>query len=88
MFDPMAADGEEDRFSDWSKVINSQLYPLGTIVDEHLFLAIDERGRTFCLIDIMGFLDTNFDRALDMLLTGIEGTPIEVEEDIPSENQH
>lgn len=83
IFDPMVADGEDDRFSEWSEEINSKLYPLGSVDNRHAFLAIDEKSRVFLVMNFMIFMDSSFDMALDKLLTGVLGVYIENEEGIP-----
>ena len=90
VFDPMEADGEDDRFLDWSTDINSPLYPLGSIDDCVFFLAIDQLGRTFLVMEGLVFLDVDFTRALDKLLIGIDGVYVENENDILDaiENHH
>jgi len=82
VFDPMLADGEDDRFLDWSTEINMPLYPLGSVDDRSFFLAIDKLGRTFLVMEGLVFMNINFDRALDKLLVGIDGPYVENENDI------
>ncbi len=68
--EPMLAAGEDDRFLDYARQIGSQLYTLGEAGGGHFFLAIDERGRVFLLMDDLFFVDDSFDSALDHLLIG------------------
>lgn len=83
-FNPTLAMGEAERFGEWSIEINSYLYPLGEVDNGHMYLAIDDRGRVFLLMDILVYLDAEFDRAIDKLLTGVKGKRISRDIDIPT----
>jgi hypothetical protein len=79
VLDPMLCEGEDDRFSDYASLLHSCLYPLGEAYGGHLFVAIDDRGRVFLLMDAMWFAGDTFDGALDSLLRGAGRAP-EVDE--------
>lgn len=81
-FNPLVAQYEQELFADYSSLSNSnRLYPLGEIDDGHAYLAIDDQGRVFSLLDRMFFIDNDFDVALDKLLTGIALSVIEEPDD-------
>jgi hypothetical protein len=70
VLDPMLCVGEDDRFSDCASLLHSCLYPLGETADGHAFVAIDDRGRVFLMMDTIWFVGDTFDGALDSLLRG------------------
>jgi hypothetical protein len=74
-FDPTAARLEDDRFAAFNGQAGSALYPLG----EHGqgFLAIAEDGRVFVLMDEMVQLGRTIDDALEAMIQGLRGTPVE-----------
>jgi hypothetical protein len=73
--DPMLCQGEDDRFSDCARDLHSRLYPLGETLDGHGFIAINERGRVFWLMDAHWLIADTFDKALDNLLRGRRSDP-------------
>jgi hypothetical protein len=77
--DPMLCWGEDDRFSDYADALGSSLYPLGEAAHGHVFVAIDELGRVFLIMDSMWFVSYTFDDALDKLLRGA-GRALEVDD--------
>lgn len=76
VLDPMLCVGEDDRFSAYASLHHSCLYPLGEASGGHAFVAIDEQGRVFGLMDAMWFVGDTFDDALDNLLRGARRSPI------------
>jgi hypothetical protein len=68
--DAMKGEFADERFSEFAVVIRSKLYPLGEIDGENFYLAIDEQGRVFLLMDDLWFAGNNFDEALELLLSG------------------
>lgn len=75
-FEPILADGEDERFRYYAEILRSKLYPLGALGNGYLLLAIDEHGQVFQLMDSLLFVDERFDKALDKLLTGIKSLPV------------
>ena len=69
--DPTLCIGEDDRFDEFGEEIKSRLFPLGEAVGGHLFLAIDESGRVFLLMQEIMFEANSFDEALENLIQGI-----------------
>jgi hypothetical protein len=62
--------GEDDRFGDYASLLHSCLYPLGETAGGHAFVASDDRGRVFLVMDAIWFVGDTFDSALDSLLRG------------------
>jgi hypothetical protein len=79
---PTAALGEDDRFEEYARIVGSRLYPLGEYASGHYFIAIDERGRVFLLMDDLQYVADDLPRALDSLLTGRRSRPVTTSEDL------
>lgn len=75
--DPSLAEGESDRFKPYSQLIGSKLYPLGEGDDGHYFVAVDERGRVFLVMDFLMFVADSFEVALENLLLGRKPRPVD-----------
>jgi hypothetical protein len=76
--DPMLAVGEDDRFADYSARIGSPLYPLGEAGGGDCFLAIDDKGRVFLLMDdLILFEGETFEVALDQIFNGKKGKVVD-----------
>lgn len=69
-FDPMLALGEEDRFEEYANQVHSSLYPLGEVQNENYFIAIDEVGKIFLIMDNMIPIADNIYVAIEKLLLG------------------
>ncbi|HXG98829.1 MAG TPA: SUKH-3 domain-containing protein [Sphingomicrobium sp.] len=76
--DPSLAEGESDQFDRFSPSIGRRLYPLGEGDDGHFFVAIDDQGEVYILMDWTKFIGRTFDIALTNLLLG--GPSVEIEE--------
>ena len=74
--DPMLADGESELFREYSEQLHRKLYPIGEAHDGYYFLAIDESGTIFLLMDDLRFVHTHFEGAVENLLTGIDSLPV------------
>lgn len=70
-FDPKRAEGENDLFVYYEEILDRKLCPLGMVDNGYLYLATDENGIIFLLMDTVFFVDEEFDQALEKLLTGI-----------------
>ena len=70
-FEPNRAGGEDDRFAYYEEILGRKLCPLAEVDRGYFFLASDEQGMIFLLMDVLFFVDGNFDRALEKLLVGI-----------------
>jgi SUKH-3 immunity protein len=53
-FDPMLAWGEDDRFSDWSRIAKRSLFPVGELDRGRFFLGIDEYQAVYLVADWLG----------------------------------
>jgi hypothetical protein len=73
--DPLLAEGEEDRFADWSEVIGKSLYPIGEGDQGHYFLAIDESGEVYLVADWVAAFGPA-DKALEGLTLGVAPTVV------------
>lgn len=71
-FDPTIAAYESDRFSDFSPLLNTKLYPLGEAVGGYYFLTIGENGHVYLLMQDVKLAGKNIDEALENLLIGVE----------------
>ena len=70
--DPMLAYGEYDRFEKFEKILNRKLYPLGEAENRYYFLAVDDTGRIFLVMDDLLFVDISFDKALNRFFRGLK----------------
>jgi hypothetical protein len=66
-FDPMLADGEEDRFQNCRE---AGVFPLGELHDGHAFIGLSPSGRVYLVGDFVKLLADNIDQAIDFLLLG------------------
>src|SRR5947209_5501189 len=57
---PELAQGESDRFQEFEKELGVRLYPLGEAHRGHYFLAIDESGRVYLVMDDIMVLGEDF----------------------------
>ena len=76
-FDPTAAVYEGDRFSDFSTVLGTRLYPLGEASGGYYFWSIGENGDVYLLMNDLKLLGTTIERALEKLLIGLEAEKID-----------
>jgi hypothetical protein len=75
-FDPTSAVYEGDRFSDFSTILQSRLYPLGEASAGYYFWAIGENGSVYLLMNDLRLLGTTIEGALEKLLIGLEAEKI------------
>lgn len=75
-FDPTLAVYEGDRFSDFSIVLGTRLYPLGEASGGSYFWTIAENGAVYLLMNDLRLLGTTIEAALEKLLTGLEAEKI------------
>jgi hypothetical protein len=73
--DPRLCDGEEDRFTDWSRSIDRSLFPIGVPDYGRFFPGIDEHAEV-CLIETWIASFGRMPLAMENLLSGV--MPIEV----------
>ena len=76
-FDPTSAVHEGDRFSHFSTVLRTRLYPLGEASGGYYFWAIGENGDVYLLMNDLRLLGTSIEAALEKLLLGLEAEKIE-----------
>ena len=67
---PEAGIGEGLRFTNWSAELQTNIYPLGMAVAEHMYLAIAENGEVFLLMDELIRGGADIDNALESLILG------------------
>lgn len=75
-FDPTAAVYEGDRFSDFSILLQTRLYPLGEASGGYYFWAIGENGHFYLLMNDLRLLGITLEGALEKLLIGLEAEKI------------
>jgi hypothetical protein len=73
--DPLLAEGEEDRFADWSEVLGKSLYPIGEGDQGRYFLAIDGIGAIYLVADWVAAFGPA-DKALEGLTLGVAPTVV------------
>jgi hypothetical protein len=71
VFEPTLASGDWDWFSFYSNLLQTSLYPLGEVNDDNIYLSVDPKGRVFLVWQDLMFVDDNFDKALEKILTGV-----------------
>lgn len=76
--DPLLAIYEGDRFREFSQYLDTRLYPLGEACGGLCFLAIDERGRVYFLMDDLQIVGENIEEALNSLIVGIMPRPVRI----------
>lgn len=69
-FDPSLAVGEGPRFKEFSALVGSSLFPLGEYANGHSFLAVDEGGRVFALMDDLWIVGPDIITAIENLVFG------------------
>jgi hypothetical protein len=74
VFEPTLASRDWDWFLFSSNLLQTNLYPLGEVDNDRYYLAMDSEGRVFLVFDGLIFVDDNFDKALEKLLMGVQGT--------------
>lgn len=74
---PPLAKFEEDRFFSFQCLQNKQLFPLGEAHLGHLFVAIDEGGSVYLIMQLVLYVADTFDAALEVLLRGKEAKLLE-----------
>ena len=68
--DPTLAAYEGDRFSEFSPLVSTNLYPLGEAFSGNYFWAIGEDDHVYILMDDIQLLGKNIDEALENLIVG------------------
>jgi hypothetical protein len=68
--DPTLAVGEEERFRRLGERLSKRLYPLGEAYGGNSFLAVDEDGAVFLLMDDIRRLGFSMKEALEALILG------------------
>lgn len=69
--DPLVAEFENDRFSEFEERLHRSLYPVGEVAHGHAFLAIDERGALYLLMDDLRLLARSPADGLARLIEGV-----------------
>lgn len=69
VFDPLACLGEEDRFAEWSQLVDGPLSPVGELEGGRFLLGMDATGAAYAVSDRLGrFGDA--ETAVDALVLG------------------
>jgi hypothetical protein len=68
---PILGVGERDRFRDFEPTVGSSLYPLGEGSGGHWFLAIDELGKVYGIMESIWLIGGSFDEAITNLILGV-----------------
>lgn len=75
-FDPMLADGEDDRFSEWGEEIGKTLSPIGVLDHGRFCLGIAESGEVYLVADWLASFG-GVSEALGRLILGIKADIIQ-----------
>jgi hypothetical protein len=75
-FDPLQADGEDDRFAEWGEEIGRTLFPVGVLDQGQFFLGISETGEVYLIADWLACYGP-VPQALERLVLGIKADVIE-----------
>lgn len=67
--DPALALGEEDRFTDFSRMLGTRLFPLGEAGHE-AFLALGEDGKVYALMLDLWLVGDSMEEAIEALVRG------------------
>lgn len=78
-FDPTRAEGEGDRFSDFSRMLGVRLYPLGEVGNE-AFLAISEDGKVYALMLDLWLVGATIEDAIETMVRG-RASPVVISEE-------
>jgi hypothetical protein len=73
--DPTVAKLEYDRFHDFESELGVRLYPLGEVDDGHAYLAVDESGRAYLLMEELFDQYPSVLAALASFIVGRRGRP-------------
>lgn len=74
-FDPMLADGEDDRFTEWGEDIGETLFPIGVLDQGQFFLGISESGEVYLVTNWLASFGV-VPEALERLILGIKADEI------------
>jgi hypothetical protein len=69
-FDPTLAEGEEARFDAFKEVAGSKLYPLGEAYGGHVYVAMDEHGGVYLLMDSIQRIGASIRDAVSAIVLG------------------
>ncbi|MFC7330760.1 SUKH-3 domain-containing protein [Marinactinospora rubrisoli] len=75
-FDPAVAEYDDEIFSCFSRGVSGRLYPLGGTDRGNRYLAMDEAGAVFSLMDSNTVLGRTAEEALDNLCEGVHRYPV------------
>ena len=73
--DPTLATYENEKFKEFSILVNTRLYPLGEAVGGLYYLAIGENDRVYMLMEDIRLVGNNMDEAMEALLIGLQPSP-------------
>jgi SUKH-3 immunity protein len=82
IFDPIKAEFENEEdgyFHYYSNLLATNLYPLGIISDNDMYLAISDEGKIYILKDWISCVGDTFEDGLHNLLLGIKGKELDEE---------
>jgi hypothetical protein len=74
-FDPLLAEGEADRFGEWSRSVGEDLFPLGELDHGRFFLGISASGVIYLVADWLGSFG-RFPDGLVNLIMGVAPEPV------------
>ncbi|PBC83458.1 SUKH-3 immunity protein [Streptomyces sp. 2224.1] len=69
--DPLLCIGEEDRFTEWGAELGVEMFPLGELENGHLFLAMDQHGVVYLVMDWVARYGP-WPEAIDSLVRGVK----------------
>ncbi len=75
-FDPMLADGEDDRFAEWGDDIGQALFPIGALDQGQFFLGISASGEVYLVADWLASFGVGT-QALERLILGIKADVVQ-----------
>jgi len=73
--DPTVAYHQSDLFTEFGRMVDTRLYPLGEAADRWYYLAIGENGRVYYVMEDIVLAGYTEDEALENLLIGRRVTP-------------
>ncbi len=69
-FFPNLAEGEEDRFIEFSNELGVSLCPLGEVNEGYFFLAVDQHGKIYILDQELFLVGNDIHEGIENLITG------------------
>ncbi|MEC3952999.1 SUKH-3 domain-containing protein [Nocardia sp. CDC153] len=85
--DPTLADGEDDRFAEWSEVIREPIAPVGELDSGRYLLGVSMSGDLYLVADWLASFGRT-PQALESLILGKSPVPVEKGDAVPGIREH